>query len=56
MIDIGLTESVAKDNVLVVALMADDDCDFVPDDVPQILGRPVGSFERFVVDYAEPFS
>ncbi len=36
--------------------MADGDCDYVTDDVPQILGRPAGSFERFAVDYAEAFS
>jgi len=24
--------------------------------VPQILGRPAGSFERFAIDYAEAFS
>ena len=41
---------------LAVAWMADGDCDYVTDDVPQILGRPAGSFERFAVDYAEAFS
>jgi uncharacterized protein YbjT (DUF2867 family) len=56
MIDVGLTEPVAKDNALAVAWMADGDCDYVTDDVPQILGRPAGSFERFAIDYAEAFS
>ncbi len=36
--------------------LADGDCDYVTDDVPQILGRPAGSFERFAVDYAAAFS
>jgi uncharacterized protein YbjT (DUF2867 family) len=56
MIDVGLPEPVAKDNALAVAWMADGDCDYVTDDVPQILGRPAGSFEQFVVDFAEAFS
>ena len=56
MIDVGLPEPVAKDNALAVAWMADGDCDYVTDDVPQILGRPAGSFERFAIDYAEAFS
>jgi uncharacterized protein YbjT (DUF2867 family) len=56
MIDVGLPEPVANDNALAVAWMADGDCDYVTDDVPQILGRPAGSFEQFVVDFAEAFS
>jgi uncharacterized protein YbjT (DUF2867 family) len=56
MIDVGLPEPVAEDNARAVALMADGDCDYVTDDVPQILGRPAGSFERFAIDYAEAFS
>lgn len=56
MIEVGLPELVAKDNALAVAWMADGDCDYVTDDVPQILGRPAGSFEQFAVDYAEAFS
>ena len=56
MIDVGLPEPVAKDSALAVAWMADGDCDYVTGDVPQILGRPAGSFERFAVDYAEAFS
>ena len=55
MIDVGLPEPVAYDNALAVAWMADGDCDYVTDDVPQILGRPAGSFERFVVDHAQAF-
>ena len=39
MIDVGLQEPVAKDNALALAWMADGDCDYVTDDVPQILGR-----------------
>src|SRR6266567_4185350 len=56
MIDVGLPEPVAKDNALAVAWMADGDCDYVTEDLPQILGRPAGSFERFAIDYAEAFS
>jgi uncharacterized protein YbjT (DUF2867 family) len=56
MIDVGLPEPVAKDNALAVAWMADGDCDYVTDDVPRILGRSAGSFERFAIDYAEAFS
>ena len=56
MIDVGLPEHVADDNARAVALMADGDCDYVTDDVPQILGRPAGSFERFAIDYVEAFS
>jgi uncharacterized protein YbjT (DUF2867 family) len=56
MIDVGLPEPVAKDNALAVAWMADGDCDYVTDDVPQILGRPARSFEQFATDYAEAFS
>jgi uncharacterized protein YbjT (DUF2867 family) len=56
MIDVGLPEPVAEDNARAVALMADGDCDYVTDDVPQILGRPAGSFEQFAIDYAEAFS
>jgi hypothetical protein len=52
MIDVGLPEAVAEDNARAVALMADGDCDYVTDEVPQILGRPAGSFEQFAVDYA----
>jgi uncharacterized protein YbjT (DUF2867 family) len=56
MIDVGLPESVARDNALAVAWMADGDCDYVTEDVPQILGRPAGSFEQFAIDFAEVFS
>jgi uncharacterized protein YbjT (DUF2867 family) len=56
MIDVGLPEPIAKDNALAVAWMADGDCDYVTEDLPQILGRPAGSFEQFAVDYAEAFS
>jgi uncharacterized protein YbjT (DUF2867 family) len=56
MIDVGLPEPLAKDNALAVAWMADGDCDYVTHDVPQILGRAAGSFEQFVVDYANAFS
>src|SRR6266513_508737 len=56
MIDVGLPEPVAKDNALAVAWMADGDCDYVTDDVPQILGRSARSFEQFVTDYAPAFS
>ncbi len=56
MIDAGLPEPVARDNALAVAWMADGDCDYVTDDVPHILGRPAGSFERFAIDYAKTFS
>jgi uncharacterized protein YbjT (DUF2867 family) len=56
MTDAGLPEAVAKDNALAVAWMADGDCDYVTDDVPQILGRPAGSFEQFAADFAEAFS
>ena len=56
MVDVGLPERVAEDNARAVALMADGDCDYVSDDVPQILGRPAGSFEQFASDYAEAFS
>ena len=56
MIDVGLPEPVAKDSALAVAWMADGDCDYVTDDVPKILGRPAGSFEQFVIDYAAAFS
>lgn len=44
------------DNALAVAWMAGGDCDYVTGDVPQILGRPAGSVEQFVIDYAEAFS
>ena len=56
MLDAGLAEPVADDNARAVALMADSDCDYVTDDVPQILSRPAGSFEQFVIDYAKSFS
>jgi uncharacterized protein YbjT (DUF2867 family) len=56
MIDVGLPGPVAKDNALAVAWMADGDCDYVTDDLPEVLGRPAGSFERFASDYAETFS
>jgi uncharacterized protein YbjT (DUF2867 family) len=56
MIDAGLPGPVAKDNAVAVAWMADGDCDYVTDDVPQILGRPAGSFEQFAIDYAQTFS
>ena len=46
MIDAGLPEPVAKDNALAVAWMADGDCDYVTDDMPQILGRPAGQLPR----------
>jgi uncharacterized protein YbjT (DUF2867 family) len=55
MVDVGLPEPLAEDNARAVALMADGDCDYVTDDVPQILGRPAGSFEQFAVDYVEAF-
>jgi len=56
MVDVGLPEPVAEDNARAVALMADGDCDYVTDDVPQILDRPAGSFEQFAIDYAGAFS
>jgi hypothetical protein len=36
--------------------MADGVCDYVSDDVPQILGGPAGSFEQCASDCAEAFS
>jgi uncharacterized protein YbjT (DUF2867 family) len=56
MINAGLPESVAKDNALAAAWMADGDCDYVTDDLAQILGRLAASFEQFAIDYAEAFS
>ena len=56
MIDVGLPEPAAKDNALAAAWMADGDCDYVTDDVAQILGRAAGAFERFAIDFAEAFS
>lgn len=56
MIDVGLPESVAEDNARAVALMADGDCDYVTEDVTQILGRPARAFEQFAIDYANAFS
>ena len=43
-------------NARAAAWQADGDCDYVTDDVPQILGRPAGSFGQFAVDYAEAFT
>jgi uncharacterized protein YbjT (DUF2867 family) len=56
MVDVGLPEPVAEDNARAVALMADGDCDYVTDDVPQVLSRPAGSFEQFVIHHAKAFS
>jgi uncharacterized protein YbjT (DUF2867 family) len=56
MLDVGLPEQVAEDNANAVALMAEDDCDYVTGDVAAILGRPSRSFEQFVTDYAAAFS
>ena len=56
MVNAGLPEPVAADNARAVTLMADGDCDYVTGDVPQILGRPAGSFEQFATDYASAFS
>jgi uncharacterized protein YbjT (DUF2867 family) len=56
MVHVGLPEPVAEDNARAVALMADGDCDYVSDDVPQILGRPARTFEQFATDYAAAFS
>jgi uncharacterized protein YbjT (DUF2867 family) len=56
MVEVGLPEPVAKDNARAVALMADGDCDYITADVRQILSRPAGSFEQFVIDYANAFS
>ena len=56
MVAVGLPEPVAKDNALAIAWMADGDGDYVTDDLPQILGRPAGSFEQFASDYADAFS
>ena len=43
MIDAGLPEPVAADNAPAAAWQADGDCEYVTDDVPQILGRPAHS-------------
>jgi uncharacterized protein YbjT (DUF2867 family) len=43
MIDAGLPEPVAADNARAAAWQADGHCDYVTDDVPQILGRPAHS-------------
>jgi uncharacterized protein YbjT (DUF2867 family) len=56
MIGVGLPEQVAEDNARAVALMAEGDCEFVTDDVARILGRPAGTFEQFVTDFAKAFS
>ena len=56
LMDVGLSEPGANDNALALACMADGDCDYVTDDVLQILGRQGGSFGQFAVDYATTFS
>jgi uncharacterized protein YbjT (DUF2867 family) len=56
MIKAGLPESVAEDNARAVTLMADDDCDYLTEDVPTILGRPARTFQQFATDYAPAFS
>lgn len=56
MINVGLPKTVAEDNALTVALMADGDCDYVSDDVPLILGRPARSFAQFATDYTAAFT
>jgi uncharacterized protein YbjT (DUF2867 family) len=56
MISVGLPEQLAEDNASAVALMAEGDCDFVTDDVAKILGRPAGTFEQFVTDFAKAFA
>lgn len=56
MIDVGLPEHVAEDNARAVAPMAVGDCEFVTDDVSEILGRPASTFEQFVCDFAQAFS
>jgi len=56
MLDAGLPEPVADDNARAVSMMADGDCDYITDDVPNILGRPAGSFRQFVTDFAGAFT
>jgi uncharacterized protein YbjT (DUF2867 family) len=56
MIEAGLPEAVAEDNARALALMADDDCDYVTNDVRRLVGRPAGSFAQFVAEHAAAFS
>lgn len=55
MIDAGLPPSVAGDNAAALALFDLGDAAYVTDDVPELLGRPAGTFERFVTDHAAAF-
>jgi uncharacterized protein YbjT (DUF2867 family) len=56
MIEAGLPEAVAEDSARALALMADDDCDYVTNDVRRLVGRPAGSFAQFVAEHAAAFS
>ncbi len=56
MISVGVPEHIAEDNARAVALMAEGDCDFVTDDVAELLGRPATSFEQFATGYAKVFA
>ncbi len=56
MVDAGLPEAVAQDNVKALALFAQGDADYVTDDIPTLLGRSARTFEQFVTDNAAAFS
>ena len=56
MIDAGIPAHIAEMNSQALALLAQGDSDWITRDVPAILGRPAGSFERFARDHARAFS
>jgi uncharacterized protein YbjT (DUF2867 family) len=56
MIRAGVPEPVALQNAQAFSLTAGGDAEWLSGDVPAILGRPAGSFERFAADHAAAFS
>jgi uncharacterized protein YbjT (DUF2867 family) len=55
MIAAGLPENLAEMNARAVNLVAEGDSDWLTDDVPDILGRPARTFEKFATDYKGAF-
>jgi uncharacterized protein YbjT (DUF2867 family) len=56
MIDAGVPRHIAEMDAQAVTLFAQDDSDWITDDVASILGRPARTFKQFFTDHAAAFS
>ncbi|CAA9246892.1 MAG: hypothetical protein AVDCRST_MAG52-1929, partial [uncultured Blastococcus sp.] len=56
MVRAGLPQPVAAMNALALSLFAEGEAEWLSQDVPNLLGRPARSYERFAADHVTAFS